>query len=489
MRGMKDLSLQSSAGTDKGVSPKGLLMRLVVHFKKNCIRYLASVMVLATVMTTVSGCALYDQFEETISILKKGGPGADDPFADHAVSFDDPASDLTISIDEPYSVPPLPAVNIEPEVSEQVIDIDDPQASAIEIEEDAPASADAMSEISLDETLKAERYYAYHTLKDDEKKVYKLIYTSLNTFEGKTPMPTKDPKVIDNVFSCVLADNPELFYVKGYNLIRYERGGIVEKLYLTGLFTMTKEDAAIHRKRADEYVDKCLAGAPQGTDDYEKIKYLYEYIVKNTEYDLNAENSQNFLSVFENGRSVCQGYATAMQYMMNRLGMFCIVVRGVTNTNENHAWNFVKADGDYYYVDVTWGDTSYDVMVDKRMSSMPVLPEISYEYLCVTTKDIEPTHKLDNYFTLPECTARKDYYFVREGNYFEAVDDEHLRRVFDKAYADGEAMVTVKCSDPAVYQQMRDHLTGDGRIFDFLRGSSRANYLYLDNLNELIFYL
>ena len=33
------------------------------------------------------------------------------------------------------------------------------------------------------------------------EKKYKLIYASLSNFEGKTPMPTKDPKVIDNVFS------------------------------------------------------------------------------------------------------------------------------------------------------------------------------------------------------------------------------------------------------------------------------------------------
>lgn len=385
--------------------------------------------------------------------------------------------------DEPFLVTPLPEIDIDSEVNEEVVDL---EAGG---EDDTPSADEALAGISLDETLKAERYYAYHTLDDEEQKVYKLLYNSLFNFGEKTPMSTTDPDMIDKAFACVLADNPELFYVRGYNLIRYERGGEIEKLSVSGLYTMDKTTAESHQKKADEYVEKCLSGIPSGTDDYVKIKYLYEYIIKNTEYDLKAENGQNYLSVFENGRSVCQGYASAMQYLMLKQGMFCTVVRGVTNSSENHAWNLVKSNGDYYYVDVTWGDMSYDLTVDEGMSSLPKLPEVSYEYLCVTTKDIEATHSIESYFDVPECTARKDYYYVREGNYFESVDTAKLQKVFSKAYSQGEQSVIIKCSDEGVYTQMSDYLTEEGRVFDYLRGSKNVNYVNLENLNELIFYL
>ena len=161
----------------------------------------------------------------------------------------------------------------------------------------------------------------------------------------------------------------------------------------------------------------------------------------------------------------------------------------VTNTNENHAWNLVRSNGDYYYVDVTWGDMSYDLTVDEGMSSLPQLPEVSYEYLCVTTRDIETTHSIENAFEVPECTARRDYYYVREGNFFESVDEAKLEKIFSKAYSNGEKSVTVKCSDESVFSQMSDYLTQDGRVFDYLRGSKNVNYVTLENLNELIFYL
>ena len=181
--------------------------------------------------------------------------------------------------------------------------------------------------------------------------------------------------------------------------------------------------------------------------------------------------------------------AAVVVALMNKCGLLCTVIRGVTNTNENHAWNLVRSNGEYYYVDVTWGDMSYDLTVDEGMSSLPQLPEVSYEYLCVTTRDIEATHSIENAFEVPECTARRDYYYVREGNFFESVDEAKLEKIFSKAYSNGEKSVIVKCSDESVFSQMSDYLTQDGRVFDYLRGSKNVNYVTLENLNELIFYL
>ncbi len=480
---------------------------------KNRIRKTALTLLLGLMLFTVTGCDapdfFYDieywfsdvgywfedkfdtvkwWFEDTIEAVKEkyseDEDWEDEDWEEEEEEFDPEEWRYSeVEEDEPFLVTPLPEINLDAEVNEEVVDLESGDG------DDTESADDALAGISLDETLKADRYYAYHTLDGEQQKVYKLLYNSLFSFGEKTPVATTDPDVVDKVFACVLADNPELFYVRGYNLIRYERGGEIEKLSVSGLYTMDRAEAQTHQEKADAYVTKCLEGLPEGTDDYLKIKYLYEYIIKNTEYDLKAENGQNYLSVFENGRSVCQGYATAMQYMMNKCGLLCTVIRGVTNTNENHAWNLVRSNGDYYYVDVTWGDMSYDLTVDEGMSSLPQLPEVSYEYLCVTTRDIEATHSIENAFEVPECTARRDYYYVREGNFFESVDEAKLEKIFSKAYSNGETSVTVKCSDESVFSQMSDYLTQDGRVFDYLRGSKNVNYVTLENLNELIFYL
>ena len=36
---------------------------------------------------------------------------------------------------------------------------------------------------------------------------------------------------------------------------------------------------------------------------------------------------------------------------------------------------------------------------------------------------------------------------------------------------------------------MTQYLTGESRVFDYLRGSKNVNYVTLDGFNEMIFYL
>ncbi|MBR6475822.1 MAG: hypothetical protein IKS98_10265 [Lachnospiraceae bacterium] len=48
-------------------------------------------------------------------------------------------------------------------------------------------------------------------------------------------------------------------------------------------------------------------------------------------------------------------------------------------------------------------------------------------------------------------------------------------------------MVTVKCSDPSVYDSMKYYLTGEGRIFDYLHQKGNVNYWCLEKYNKMVF--
>ena len=72
--------------------------------------------------------------------------------------------------------------------------------------------------------------------------------------------------------------------------------------------------------------------------------------MRTVNYDLNAENNQNIISVFLEGRTVCQGYACATKYLMDLLDIPCTIVTGTAN-GEPHAWNLIELDGAYYYMD------------------------------------------------------------------------------------------------------------------------------------------
>lgn len=76
--------------------------------------------------------------------------------------------------------------------------------------------------------------------------------------------------------------------------------------------------------------DTCLSGISDLSDEYEKIKYIYTYLIDNVDYDLDAPDNQNIYSALVGKRSVCAGYAKSCQYLLQQLGISCIYVTGQT---------------------------------------------------------------------------------------------------------------------------------------------------------------
>ncbi len=311
-----------------------------------------------------------------------------------------------------------------------------------------------------------EGLYAYECLSEEEKEIYAQIYGSLTQMQ-ETELSTTDTDKIEKVFQCVLNDHPEIFYVEGYTFTKYSKGNKITRIIFQASATMEKEEIEEKQKAIEQKADEILAGIPADTDDYGKVKYIYEYIIKNTEYNVEAENNQNICSVFLDGQSVCQGYAKATQYLLTKTGVKATLVVGFVELGEGHAWNLIYADGEPYYVDTTWGDASYR-MTTSESYEVNNLPVINYDYLCVTTSQLCKTHRIDNVVSMPECTAVKDNYYVREGAYFTEFNEEQLTQLFEKSYAEEKDYITLQCADEAVYLTMNDELITGQKIFSYM---------------------
>ena len=63
-----------------------------------------------------------------------------------------------------------------------------------------------------------------------------------------------------------------------------------------------------------------------------------------------------------NGHAVCQGYSNALYRMLLEAGVDNRIIfgEGVDNSGARmaHTWNIVDLYGKYYYVDVTWDDST-----------------------------------------------------------------------------------------------------------------------------------
>ena len=345
--------------------------------------------------------------------------------------------------------------------------------------------------------------YAYESLGETEQIWYHDIERILGSFGGEERLSQPglagglDDTDIDRIFQCVLSDHPELFYVEGYSYTKYARGEKITAIEFSGTYKVEREDAVVRREEIAAAAEALLAGIAPDASDYDKVKYVYETLIRNTDYDLDAPDNQNIYSVFVRHFSVCQGYAKATQYLLNRLGVECTLVLGTVETGEGHAWNLVKVDGEYYYLDTTWGDVSY------RTEDMPVseeasleadgeisMPEINYDYLNVTTEELLRTHTIGGEVPMPLCTATAANYYVREGALFTAYDREQMEALFRKAIESGQKDITIKCADAACYAEVLNELIEEQGIFDYLSDEeNRIAYAQNEKQHSLTFWV
>lgn len=337
--------------------------------------------------------------------------------------------------------------------------------------------------------------YAYNSLTDTERIWYRDIEEILGTFGTEQKISRVclesglDDSDIDRIFQCVLNDHPELFYVEGYSYVKYTRGSKITSILFSGSYTMDFDTAVERRAQIESAAEEILAKVPEDASDYEKVKYVYETLIRDTEYRLDAPDNQNIYSVFINHTSVCQGYAKATQYLLDRLGIECVLVLGTVDTGEVHAWNLVKLDGSYYYVDTTWGDASYQISGGGEISDYR-MPEINYDYLCVTTAELLRTHSLSGQLPMPVCDATDDNYYVQEGALFLSYDREQMRKLFESAAEQGRTDVTVKCTDSVGYQEIISAMIDGQEIFDYLpENDGRVAYAQNDDQLSLTFWV
>ncbi|HAG69512.1 MAG TPA: hypothetical protein DCL38_06025 [Lachnospiraceae bacterium] len=450
---MKDLSLQNSTETEA----KHKITGKIAGFSRITYVTITFVIVMAFALT---GCNFIekaaDRFRKAAGLYKDETGGGIN----------------VVSVEEP----------------EYFINITDDEAEWNSFDNAARLSGNALTSLRIDELSNTVSGYCYMMLSGEEKELYDVIHDLLVNFKEDIVLPTVDTDMIDHAFTCVLIDHPEIFYVKGYSIKTYTRDGKVERIAMSGTYTMNESQVASLTSELDDYFAGCADTIPENADEYAKVKAVYEYIIRNTEYDLRTPNNQNVLSVFVGNRSVCQGYAKATQYILNRLGIFCTLVEGVVRENEAHVWDLVRIDGDYYHVDTTWGDASYKLVSGNDENGLPEPPEINYDYLCITTDEILKTHTIREVVPLMECGSIRDNYYVREGLYFTLVDDEGLKKAFSRAYDEGMLTITLKCSDDEVYEDMTEYLLNDQKVFNYLREST-VNYVTVEEQREIILYL
>ncbi len=143
--------------------------------------------------------------------------------------------------------------------------------------------------------------------------------------------------------------HPEFFFLTG--------GGSIRRSFNTITKILLETDSKYKpsdRTKFYNAVNQVLSGVDENWNPQQKILYLHDWLVTHIDYDDAYKNYDAYTALVENC-CVCQGYSLAFCYLMNQLGF---PAEFVYSNKLNHAWNAVKLNGKYYYIDNTWDDNN-----------------------------------------------------------------------------------------------------------------------------------
>lgn len=177
-------------------------------------------------------------------------------------------------------------------------------------------------------------------------------------------------------------------YVHPYNSFETLKTSITESgeitVYVKYLYTEEKIN------EINKYVDARISELYQeNADSYENLKKIHDYIVNNTKYDVERNDTGN--SKYESfsaygpvveGFATCNGYADLMAIFLEKLGFenykIATTDEEISYESNGHIWNAVNIDGEWLHLDLTWDDP---VSSDGK-------DYIYHKYFLVTTEEM-----------------------------------------------------------------------------------------------------
>ena len=147
-----------------------------------------------------------------------------------------------------------------------------------------------------------------------------------------------------------------------------------------------------------------------GKSNFEKEKYVYDFIIETCSYDSESANHTNPYGALVDKKVNCQGFSRTFSLFMQAAGIPCAGVGGTAGGN-GHAWNIIELGGKCYYADPTWDN------VDKKENTL------MYGYFNVDRASMEKAgynfeESIEKF--LPECNSMEMSVPYLNGTYIKA---------------------------------------------------------------------
>ena len=311
------------------------------------------------------------------------------------------------------------------ESSEEAAEVSDPEAPVQP--ETEPAKPE--TELAKPETEPVIYEHAAEVSGDD----CSVLYNTLLRGERKVFFQeTKYEEDIKDLVRWLNDAHPEVFWINGgFYMQQSGTGTMVDFALIDGI---EESEISSMQTELESAASAIRALIPGDADEYEKVCTVHDVLAQEVKYDYESLSSDQFgvphtaYAALVLKKAVCAGYSRAFLYLMNQLGIEAGLCSGRAG-GDSHEWNYVRIDGNYYWVDVTWDNA------DEESG------RIRHDYLLVTDEMLARTHvfnKKTQYF-VPHCTSMERNYYRMNGSFFEYYDKEQIAAFLKAHKKDGYA--------------------------------------------------
>ena len=325
-----------------------------------------------------------------------------------------------------------------------------------------PEEVEELRQMEVAQREEGHQEYYFKQLNEEEQRVYRELLKGIRAREKDFYLTLSQDDSIDRCYHAVLKDHPEIFWVHNHEKIYKTTYSDSDYCTFTPGYIYTESEISEIQNAMEAGFQEVSSLIPADASDYEKVRIVYTYVIDNTQYQA-SDDDQSIAGVFWKKEAVCAGYAGAVQYLLERIGVPCIYVDGSTQgSTEGHAWNIVKLDGEYYYVDATNGDQPD--FLNGNAAQLEEHKTIIYDYLCPFPEEYEKKYIRSEELTVPDCTAQDMNFYVLNQGCFDGYDWETIYDYCKMRLDNGAAVVRFKFSNQEAFAAACNELLDNGEV-------------------------
>ncbi len=252
--------------------------------------------------------------------------------------------------------------------------------------------------------------YYYSQMNKQQQRIYQVIKSGLESLSQSFDVQRIDGTELSDIFYKLKLDCPEIFYASTFQYSFYRDSTLIK---MKPVYLFEKNQIREHQIAMSARVEK-LARLAKDKNDWEKEKYIHDFICENVTYDkLKKQYSHEILGPLGQGVGVCEGIAKSVKILCDQLSIPCIIAISENNPEKNikycHAWNVIQINGVWSHLDAT-----FDNSLGKK--------EVRYDYFNLDDKSIFKDHEPVIY-KVPSCNDGDHFYYKEKKLSFTKQDD------------------------------------------------------------------